>query len=354
MNIALFMIIIVLLFFSLIKLNFYNKRFFLDITILIIVSSLIVGTRKLDSGFDTIHYVTLLEEIKRNLTDGFWSLYETYKYIVPEPIFFLYTYILSILNISPRVYLLVTGFLSFFILYVGIYRYTSKYYVIIILLMVTMSFYFLYSNAIRQGLAFSIAMYGILTYSSDKNKIKYIVISIIAMLTHSSSVIFVLYFFIQIFGIRIKLNYLVIAFLISFFNILPLLINYVPDSIISYKLNYYMHGEKIYGWSFWSLLIMPLFFLYVKGKYVVENNIEYNYILNLYLYISVISLIFGFSVDVFNRISLYRFMIEPFLFTYIIYMVKDRLVFSLIIYFFVLSYYFFILSSDSIISTLSY
>ncbi len=160
-------------------------------------------------------------------------------------------------------------------------------------------------DGIRQGLSVGIAYISILNYF-DKKKIKHIILLLIAISIHYSSLIFILIPLLC----RIKIKKIVIFFLIAIgiialvlnFNIISLILTILPNGYISTRINTYMTQSAYSGNIGLNIgiiirIIVLLLFCNVDYKKLNLSKDVYNFLKNGFL-LSILCFLFFNNMEI--------------------------------------------------------
>lgn len=156
--------------------------------------------RSLTSGFDTETYIGILEAAKSIIDQGGGVLdfYLKFPYVHPEPIYSALVYFLAYFDCSPRIYILLVSFFSIFVFGLAINAIDKRHSIeIFILALCSLTFVFLFSNAMRQGISLGISFYAISRLLSNDIK-KFLLLIITSSMFHSSALVMIpLVFFVK-------------------------------------------------------------------------------------------------------------------------------------------------------------
>lgn len=186
----------------------------------IIVLSLVLGLRSESIGVDTSSYYAIFD-----LINSEWFNEEFYNW---EPGFVIVNKIINLIGGDARHAILVLSFIN--MIFIGLFlKDTSPNLTLSLVLFLGLSFYFSSFNIVRQTIAVSITCYAF-RYLYDKKYIVWILLYLLALSFHASSLVFLLYFLTSVF--KKKINLLLVLWLISLvFIFSPNLIQYIINGI---------------------------------------------------------------------------------------------------------------------------
>lgn len=225
---------------------------------------------RVDTGYDFQVYKVIFESVKRKkfleIFFGGWGL-------VVEPGYLFINYIFKWMNFQQFIFSV--AFFSIILKTTFIYKYIEK--KIICLLMYYSMYFLLYDmGIIRQGLAIGILLWG---YNEllKESKLKFFILTIIATLIHSSSIVFLIVYFIKnrLYSRRFYLITLMVAIVFSSLNFIYWLIKYIPISFVQNKLFFYMNsksGESIINSIIKRLVVLILLIYVYDFKDIIKNN----------------------------------------------------------------------------------
>lgn len=317
-------------------------------------AAFVVGMRSLTSGFDTESYIGILEAAKSIINQGgnFQDFYFEFSYVHPEPLYSAFVYFLAYIDCSPRIYILIVAFFSIFVFGLAINAIDKHHGIeVFILVLCSLTFVFLFSNTMRQGISVGIAFYAISKLLSKDTK-GFLFWIIFASMFHSSALIMI----VLVFFIKRSIHVLFVIFGLTALLTLSIgfvdLFSFINVPVISDKLKYYSAGGNAQGWSFYSAIVMPIIL------YSILYNNKNHYLLELYkvhLTLCIVCLLFSSGLTMFDRISAYRFLFEPLIFIALCHTVKQKslamaFILTMAFIYFILVVY----SSDAIHKTLYY
>jgi transmembrane protein EpsG len=211
--------------------------------------------------------------------------------------------------VSSEFFLFTVALFSFSIITCAILKISvkdSSY--IIALMLCSFTYVFIFGNAIRQGIALSFAFYGF-SYLLNQNNKKYYLCILVASLFHSSAFALMLLPILM----KIRMRTFIIVFVVSFVLFVLVgvdsLLNMIYVPVISEKISHYLGSDPAVGWSFISVLLLPVLILFFIFCFNVNDG--FLKISKLYFCLSLICMFFSFSSIMFDRISAYRFLFEP-------------------------------------------
>jgi hypothetical protein len=335
-----------------------------------ILFATLFGLRNIPLDSDTWRYV---EYFKNNKSlDSLFAGTFAWK---GEYFFFLIGLILSNLTENSTFYLLFFSFFSFALIIASINNIFPRNYTLsswfLYCLTCTSSSYLLYGNVIRQGLAFSIALFGFSCWITNK-KHKILIIAscfVLSFYTHKS-ISFFLLSILLIIPYRIKTStlfyFLLLSIPLSFTDIFIQLLEFSKLDFLLDKIDIYSEFE-VNDSSFLlkqtSLIFnnIILYFLYTSKKIKSTENANDNdkiftAFIRLLLLLSTFILLFA-SVQKFSvRLELYASVLYPLL--YIIAFLKFKLVQRLLLTALILSsffcYSFYVFNHPSIVEGITF
>jgi hypothetical protein len=252
-------------------------------------------------------------------------------------------YLGNLLNINEDSFFKIFSIFNFLTLVVGIKLILKKqkYYILaIVLFLLSSTFILIYTNVIRQGLAFSLLVLGIGLFLNKKIKLSYFSF-ILSLFSHFSifPILGILYLSKLLTNKKIKLSYIFILPIIIVLGMF-LLQSLGQFGGLFNKIQYFAHAEYNNKLVYIKVLIMYgfLFIIYLYGtKYNNFYNYNYRYLYNVYLLS--LGLVF-FTLPIIALSSRFLYYISglmPILLTYIFYSklnlfnLKIRYIFSVML-----------------------
>lgn len=287
------------------------------VVLFILLSSFIVGTRPLNAGFDTHHYIdgfNLLSNV-----DYFWNVSYAIKTelgIGNDFAFWFIAFVINKLGFSGSDFLYINACISIALLYLGLNKVSSKSAIIILFAFVVCgTFYNTYGNAIRQSYALSLIPFLIYYRYISLSLKKYFFVLFLVFLFHKASAVILFVFFIfTLFSFRTNL--------IFYFSSLP--ICYLVKFFIS-KVN----GFSIYTDSS-SVLLNPPFimlnftlvliltFRIVKPlQCKIKEGLGYALFIP-FLILTSFSTIFSFNEFAYNRVANFAYLLQVLLISFVL------------------------------------
>ncbi|UHT63367.1 EpsG family protein [Acinetobacter lwoffii] len=281
------------------KLSFYKSISGLLFIIIIIIFSFFVASRSSDIGRDTLAYKNYFENIEYYSTYGQYEFgfhYLTYIINLAFGNYFIYLVFLFIL-INILFLILINNFIT--INHKKEYLFT--FFLFLSLLLLSSWYQVATLNGIRQGLSLVI-LYVACSFFYIKKPFMALFLLFISLLFHTSTLL-ILPFLLLIF---LKKQYVIyIFFIVSLFY--PLGINekliFVISSISGLPLysTIYNYAEGVDAWVGFQLnfYLYSLFFcvFFIFTNYLFNKNLDNNdYILKLFLILTVVYFLFGFGV----------------------------------------------------------
>lgn len=301
-------------------------------------ASLIIGMRSLVSGFDTETYVNILNSASLSIAQGvsISDFYLNYAYVHPEPLYSAFVYMLAFFNFSPREYLLTVAFVTFFCFGKAISLIDRRNNVeILFLVLCTMTFVFLFANAMRQGLALGISFLAVSYLLECKYKRFYLLIFIASLFHTSAFTLILLLHFLKL-EIRVQILIFVITAAMSTISGLGFLFDFINIPVVTEKFLIYSQDGSANGWSYFSALLLPIVAIMF---FTISSNRYFKMLLSIYLYLSIVCLLFSFSLTMFDRVSAYRFLFEPVIIMALCMTVKQKVIIKFFCLFFAICYF---------------
>ncbi|NLR61866.1 EpsG family protein [Chitinophaga polysaccharea] len=333
-------------FVNVLKIYFQSKYVYAFIGfITILLAAVVVGTRPLDAGFDTKGYIEAYNSLDKSLLESF-LIVKHYFGVSIEPLFWGYAWGLSKIGVSPSGFLFITAFISILLTSWAYRKVDPDYYYLSFLgVIFSGSFINLYGNAIRQGLAIPFFLMAFFHFLHGENR-KVILYGIITFLLHQYTGILVMLFYLIRFVpfrfyIGIWLGCFFLAFVIKsgILSSIPGFSTYAKGSSFAYL----VHP---------TFLEFPIYYFFLIHFKLLNDN----YLRKLFEFIAVVFLLqtlFIFNIYSYNRVGMLRFLLEPIIYTRIIFQLKpvkaSKQVLLLIFFLYGLSIYL----SEAVQTTLS-
>ncbi len=270
----------------------YNKLFLsISFILLFIVSALraeLIGT-------DTVNYINTFNLIK--VTD-FSQMFDSFRY---ENGYIVLNKIVSYISSNPQSIIIVTSFIVLYLILNGI-KNTSENKVFSVVLFITLYYYFVSFNAIRQYIAIGLLIVAY-NYIKKRKLFKFIIFVLIATAFHQLALIFLpLYLF---YGI--KLNYKKLLFIATSFVIFLVGFDTILDFVFSVlpEYSYYQGTEYFEGGGVLTSLVsgsILLFGLLMRGT--TKTDKEFDFLLLIVLF-SFLTSLMSTRVILFNRLNYY-------------------------------------------------
>lgn len=253
---------------------------------------------------------------------------------------------------SYQCFLILIAGLYYSFSYLTLKEYSKKYFVdIYFSVFIFLSMFFTYTlsvNIIRQGLAISLMLYGLLVLMDKKKITKANILFLVAFFVHNSigAVLFIYFILVKFNKIKLSVYYLVymISVILSYFKI-----NIFGGWNILKNYGTYLTGSLEYSVGFKPGVVLFNTLFLLLGHYVIKK-INYNFVdksyLRIYkLYILLSSIFFILSEIPFSdRFGVLGWALIPYLiiplFSYKVGIVKTFLVSFFILFYFVLKFYF--------------
>jgi hypothetical protein len=334
-----------------------KKQQFLFSLSFIILTSLIIATRFIDVGIDTKVYLTLYSNIHK-------PDFETYT----EPGFLLIMKVFSLFGLHSSFWLFFLALLTNTFLIISglkIFKYsfikTYNNHLLFFFSMLLFSSWYLTltTNGIRQGLAISILIYGVVSCLFDKNrKFLYLIYFPIALSFHYSILLFLplvfllhvnfkkvsIIFWVTAIGYPLGFNEILVKFLSDFFGIgVYELIKYftITESEVGSGM-YEGFDMRLYIYTlFWPTLLWLILKCNYKINLIRSKKYHFKELIKIYMLFGIPYFIFGFGPFA-NRYAMLCWMFIPFLQVLIFFSINitSRLI---TLYLLIFSFVFFIL-----------
>lgn len=241
------------LFFAYLYSKVHNKRIKKFMFLLVIFPFWFISAFRYDVGTDYFNtYVKYYEHTKLG-----WKPYRT------EPLFQLLNNVLVRLNCNVVWLFIITSFIFLFFVFLIIFKYSKNYIVSIIVFFVS-SIFFNSLNNVRQYLALSIALYGVL----NNNKIKKIIFIIVASMIHLSACLLIIIVFIKQFKLN-KRRYGIISILMAILS--PFVCVFIYYTLKNTKYGYFFDNIGT-GFSL-AFVLVNLIYTFFNWYFYDENNI---------------------------------------------------------------------------------
>lgn len=250
------------------------------------------GLRASEIGTDTSNYIVGFQMISRCDYPDFFNAVRWEKGYV------LFNKLASLISTNEQFIILATSFVIIFLTIQYLYKYSSNI-VISIYLFITLYYYFVSFNAIRQFMAIGIFSLAI-KYIYERKIVKYLLIVIVSSLFHQTALLYIPLYF--IYGFRLNWKNISIIILSSFIIIwafdyyFSIILNIFPD----YQL---YAGTKFFeGSGILTTLISASILLYgIYVKLTTRTDIEFDFL----FFIMIITFIISFlstNISLFNRL----------------------------------------------------
>lgn len=256
-------LIIILSLFSLVK---KNKAMF----ILSYVSLLIIGGfRALSVGTDTLNYYELYK-----YGDNIFDYVKGYEFLFTYLIYSCWKYV-----DNYQVFIILTMLLSLSPIF-WVAKKESKNPILTILLYVLLYFWFFSFNAIRQSIAMSFCLMGIVSLMKNKN-IEFFLLLLLGVFFHSSSIVVVVFYFIR----NINVDRSLLMFIVIFSFIIGLLpISSYIERLLPSGLIYINYFQEVKAETFsLTRLLLTFFCCYIIYKCKSENLLLKSFVLGVML-----------------------------------------------------------------------
>lgn len=252
------------------------QKYRLTFTLLIVtLISLFIGIRTYNIGIDTGMYYQIYNHslVKDDL----------------EPLFYFLVNFIGFFNMDYQVFFIVLSLMINLLISIAFINITKQYPLAISIFLSTFLFINMNINILRQGLAIAIVFFALSQLKSKYGKIKFLLLAVIAVFIHYTSILFSLIFFLRNVTLNTKkIIYLIIFYLIAY-NI------YISDILVLIK-NYNPYLERIYWYFGWarltawhlkhiyilSLLMILVYFYLIHKKIQLKKEIYFYLVVLLY------------------------------------------------------------------------
>jgi len=268
--------------------SIYFKRNFKYIVIIFtIFLGIFSGSRSIDlGGYDTWVYSRFYSDLPLNITQ---VLNSDEKYIIKfEKGYTVLNIIGKSLGLNFNQFLLLLGIICSSLLILPFKRY-SNYYFFSVLIFLSKGYLYYFFTAQRQVIAMMICWIA-LKYLDNRNKVIFFLLILLAVQFHTSSIFFVLIYFLTKIRLTNKIIYMsiLVSILFGFSNLGVVLSQqfsvFFPQDAFSNKLNTYVENSTV-GINILNYFEMiPILYLVIKNKDQLEQKSPYfNTILWLFL-----------------------------------------------------------------------
>ena len=273
---------------------------------------------------DYINYVEMYHHISDRWKDLDWKRI--------EPLFLISIYISKYLSLTAYSFLAICTIIYFVNIFY-VLNVKLKFNIVVFLLFMSTPFFYNFStNTIRQGLAFSFLFY--LFFIKNDNFKKEVIISIVTVLIHFSSLLPIfLYFLLKYARVNKKIVFIVFVFspflfLVNMGNVINSILSLIPSvGALSRTVEYAtsLQGNLVSGRVFYIVSYFCGILLIFNYTRISEN--VYNYritikqfdILSLFFMINVMLYPFLYGIGYLTRILNYGFVLSP-LYFYLLFM----------------------------------
>lgn len=271
--------------------------------VIVVLASLIVGTRELNAGFDTKGYVEAYSLLDTNIVSSYIVI-KQYFGISIEPLFWGFAWVLSKLGATPEQFLLIVAFISIFLTGYTYRKIDPEYYYLSFVgVLFSGSFISLYGNAMRQGMAIPFFLLALYFFMQGRNR-KAILFAIITFFIHQYTGALVFLFYLsrlvpwKLFPV-IWLGSLLMAIAISsgVLNWIPGIAHYAKASGLAYL----VHPTYIE---------FPIYY-YLLHRFNMLEDEKLEKMVHFMAAVFLLQTIFITNIYSYNRIGLMRFVLEP-------------------------------------------
>lgn len=280
-----------------------KRKIHVDVLILMMFT-IFIGFRHIDVGVDTMNYANLFERL------GEGHINESdYKWL-GLPLITLLRFIIAIVGTNYVIINTIIAFVTIYFIYYGIIKNASKPAFSMYLLMVFCLHYQM-MNQSRQLLAIAIVLYSY-TYIKECNIKKFVVCIIFATIAHSSSIIFLPFYFIT----KIKINkkviiaYIIMALGVFIFSdmIIWVILNTSYGQIYGSTINFEATSLAIINFII-RIVMCILAIIFMKNTL---NKKENNILYHLVIWCTLLQII-AVKIAIFARVTTYFYIFYIFL-----------------------------------------
>lgn len=292
------------------QLNKGKRRVLFVIFPVAFISSLLVGLRPLNAGYDTFKYINYYRSVAH---ETYFTFFNKYSYNwETEYLYRIWSFSLSNLNVGEENFLLITAFVSIFLFLIALKKLFKEDYLLIFLFFyATPPFVALFGNAIRQGLSLPFFILAI-AYFFENKKFKLLLSILCTLFIHNYTgvyliIILVLYKFLSGF---IEKKRIAIFFILLFLQPLGYFLTDYIYRLYPTKYTEFIGAEYFFHYSF--ILFLLLYVIYrIKNRLTLENDKQ---LFSIYIIISGVSSLLWFNPIAYGRVLYLGF---PFLALYI-------------------------------------
>lgn len=302
---------------------FYNQGEVGRAFFVILLCSLFIGLRGEHAGSDTLNYVDAYNAIdtSRFVYSELVKSYVINGITAAEPGFLLTSYAFKLTGASYHFYLIFICFISLAILYFGFRRITQFSLFALVLYCFSISLVSLQANVLRQSLAVAFMVLAIGFLTQNKNK-KFAFFGILAGFFHISAFVVFPLFFLTFISLRIRYYFLLFIGLLAFVysGLIVKIATLVLGGLIGNKFaSYFSVGFAALLTfkfiSFFMILLICLFLRHINRENFYRVNLHY--ITACYFCCFYLQFLFSGNEVSSERFGLYRFVLEPVIFSLI-------------------------------------
>jgi hypothetical protein len=307
--------------------NMNCKKIYLCLTFLPLF--LISALRSINIGNDTIVYHRLYT-ISSNM--NLPTLIEIYGNRW-ENGFLIFNKVLSRINLDPQFMIIISSFISLFLVFRFIYKY-SRSPALSLFLFITMRFYFFFMSNIRQAIALGVILLSY-DYLKKRKLIPFIILVLIATQFHSTAIVFLAAYYIDKLKFTKKTTLIfIIATIVIFLGFdvfMNFVLNIVPAKYSNYvNTTYYLEAMNLANIANFMTTLAVLLLSYVfkyhridRGSELIKYS-EKSYISYYFLLTSVCLGLLTIRFGMFSRIQHYFYIFSIVLIPEIISRIKDK------------------------------
>ena len=301
---------------------FSRKKKYILVTLILFS---LIAFRDISVGTDTENYINIFNSMSENPILIIINNIFNVQIVFSEILFGVYVFLLKLLQIKARGFIILSAAISIFIIMKFYYEHSRDDF-ITIFTFITIGSYIFFFSAIRQGIA--IALVAIAYSYLFKRKIyKYFIIVLLATGFHATAIIMIPIYFIIVY--RPKLGDISISILIlsSSFILKKILYFILIHSNVSSRLTQYQDSLKVIKTNYLLVLmyIGILFFYLLKKKIEkikkIDKNIKEIFLLFI---LGVGILIISLENTMISRFAMYLLIGLPILMSYFISNVKNK------------------------------
>lgn len=224
-----------------------KKYNFLISSLIILIISQLYGYRLDTVGLDSLQYAKLFSAGYSDRDDI-------------EPVLLMIAKFVGFFTENYQIFFTVVCLIINYFVLCSFKKLDNKYYPIICAIYFsTFLFININVNIIRQGLAIAFSFYALTCYLTNNSKKKFIIYSLLALMSHLSSI----FFLISVFFVRLRLTNIIV---ISYVSVVLLSFTINISHVVGYLSKYHLIFNKLYWYLTWPYLVewhLKHFYYYV-------------------------------------------------------------------------------------------